>query len=437
MQDHEKQCREKIKDNYFPPHWKIGCVENLSYSSVPNKSINPLKYPDELFEYYSIPAYQEGMSPIIERGKVILSQKKIISDNTVLFGKLNPRVEKVWMINSKSSYRKIASTEWIEIYPRKSISLSFVYYLMWSDLVMPHAKRIVSGSTPSRQRVDPKRFFKIKIPIPPLKEQKKIAAVLSKIREAIEMKENLIKITQELKKSTMQYLFTSGTKNEKTKETKIGEVPESWEIYALKDLCEIKGGKRVPKGEAFSQKRTPYPYIRVVDFENMTINSKDIKYISKSVHDKINKYTISKDDLYISVAGTLGIVGTIPTNLNSAHLTENANKIIIKNKNNSSKEFLKFYLNSISIQKQVQEQKGTGGGVPKLALSKIENFILPLPKIDEQKKMATILQKIEERIGNYRNQQTNFEELFRSMLDKLMTGEIRVNNLNIDTSEIE
>ena len=429
MSNQNSSCRN------FPKDW-IKELKDICDIKHKYKSLNPQKFKEKIFEHYSIPAYQNNMIPSLEKGQDILSQKQVIQNNTVLFGKLNPRVEKVWLVKGHSKYKKIASTEWIAISPHKGVCIDFIYYVMWSNFVMPYAKSLTSGSTPSRQRIDPKQFFKINIPVPPLSEQKKIAAILSKIQQAIEAKSKLIKITQELQEMATQYLFTLGSKRENTKKTIIGEVPKSWEIYTLKEICEIKGGKRVPKGEEFSQEKTPYSYIRVTDFENMTVNLENIKFVSKSIHDRIKRYVISKDDLYISVAGTLGLVGSIPEGLNGAHLTENANKIIIKDKKKSSKEFLKFYLNGASIQKQVKEEKGSGGGVSKLALGKIENFKLPLPKINEQEEISTTLQRIDDSINNYKNQRKILSELFKTMLDKLMTGEIRVNNLKIDISKI-
>ena len=128
--------------------WKDITIGELVGERTGN--LDPSSYPDETFNYYSIPAYQEVGEPVEEVGKNIRSQKQIVEFGTVLFGKLNPRVEKVWIVDSRSSLRKIASTEWISVSVRLEIANPhFIYYLFWSDQVMPLAKALVAGSTPS------------------------------------------------------------------------------------------------------------------------------------------------------------------------------------------------------------------------------------------------------------------------------------------------
>ncbi|PHP45362.1 hypothetical protein B6V01_004455, partial [Methanosarcinales archaeon ex4572_44] len=162
----------------IPEEWGAESLKNLN--SEKKVSLNPFNFPDEIFEYYSIPAYQDFKKPSLDKGINILSQKILLKNGAVLFGKLNPRVEKVWRVQSNLHYRKIGSTEWILIVPdSKKIDSDYLYYVEWSKFVMPLAKTLVSGSTPSRQRVDPKSFYEIKIPLPPLPEQRRIAAVLS------------------------------------------------------------------------------------------------------------------------------------------------------------------------------------------------------------------------------------------------------------------
>lgn len=66
------------------------------------------------------------------------------------------------------------------------------------------------------------------------------------------------------------------------------------------DFLIVKGGKRLPKGSAFSESETPHAYIRVTDFERNSLNSERLKYISKEIHEKIHRYTIQSSDVYVS-----------------------------------------------------------------------------------------------------------------------------------------
>ena len=106
------------------------------------------------------------------------------------------------------------------------------------------------------------------------------------------------------------------------------EIPNGWEWCRLGDITSITGGKRVPVGYSLTNQNTGYKYIRVADMKQYSVRNNDVHYISKEIYSLIKNYTISKDDLYITVAGTIGVVGEIPIEFDGANLTENANKIV-------------------------------------------------------------------------------------------------------------
>ena len=70
----------------------------------------------------------------------------------------------VWRVHTSNGLRQIGSTEWLPIVPNGGIDPGFLYFLCWSEQVMHVAKGQVSGSTPSRQRVDPAAFYRIFVP---------------------------------------------------------------------------------------------------------------------------------------------------------------------------------------------------------------------------------------------------------------------------------
>ncbi|NEU23811.1 hypothetical protein G4D57_19305, partial [Vibrio parahaemolyticus] len=169
------------------------------------------------------------------------------------------------------------------------------------------------------------------------KEQQKIAEVLSTVDKKIDLIDQKIAETEKLKAGLMQKLFSEGVgvqdKNgywqahTEFQKTPMGYLPTQWSIKPLEDVCEVKGGKRLPKGETLISEKNEHPYIRVSDMYMGGVALNDIQYVPEYVVDKIKNYTISKNDLFISVAGTLGIVGKVPEQLDGANLTENADKL--------------------------------------------------------------------------------------------------------------
>jgi len=106
----------------------------------------------------------------------------------------------------------------------------------------------------------------VKIPLPPLSEQKKIARVLDKIQQAIEIQDRIIEQVRNLKKSLMQKLFTEGLYGEEQKETEIGFIPKSWKVVRLGEVAEIQQGK-TPKRKEYHDFQG-FRIIKVKDFED-------------------------------------------------------------------------------------------------------------------------------------------------------------------------
>lgn len=276
------------------------------------------------------------------------------------------------------------------------------------------------GPLPS---INAKRINSMEIPLPPLPEQRKIAEILSTVDEAIEKTDAIIQETQQLKKGLMQKLFTEGIGHTQFKETKIGRMPEGWDYDILGNVAKVKGGKRLPKGDQFAGTRTPYPYIRIVDFRNMSVATGELEYLKEKTQKSIAKYTISSSDVYISIAGTIGLVGIVPDELDGANLTENAAKICNLEKIN--KVFLAYFLSSPITQKQIDSFVGISTQ-PKLALNRIEKIQLPVPDLDEQCKIADILSEVNARIETEQAFKSELEQLMKGLMQVLLTGKVRV-----------
>ena len=162
------------------------------------------------------------------------------------------------------------------------------------------------------------------------------------------------------------------------------DLPDSWAWCRLGILCKIKGGKRVPKGDDLLDEPTPYVYLRVTDMKAGTICDFKKKYISEETFKKIANYTISKDDVYLTIAGTIGLVGFIPEKYDGMSLTENAAKLtnISINKLFLGKILTAGYFQNIFNEKRTQVAQ------PKLALERVATVLFPLPPLAEQQRIV-------------------------------------------------
>lgn len=251
------------------------------------------------------------------------------------------------------------------------------------------------------------QFSTFKIPVPPtLEEQQEIVDVLDAASEIIRLRTACIESAQELIPALFQEMFKNYENN----------------TILLSSICDIKGGKRLPSGEKLIDAKTEHPYLRVTNFKNQNIDMNNIKYITEDVYKKISRYVITTGDIYISIAGTIGLVGDIPNELNNANLTENAARLII-DKKKVNKKYLIYCLNSTFLQQQIKEAT-VGVGVPKLALSRIGTLKIYLPDIKIQEQFAQKAIEIEAYIKEQQEELENAKQMFQSLLHHAFTGEL-------------
>lgn len=318
---------------------------------------------------------------------------------------------------------------------KEGIDKKFLYYFL-SD---PHnvlGETKLHGST--MKHVTKTNMEKLPFPLPPLEEQKRIVAKIEKLMplvdEYAESYNRLQKIDNEfedkLKQSVLQYAMEGKLvkqnpsdepaselikkiENEKaelvkegkikkskklpaiTDEEKPFDIPDSWEWVRLGIISEVRGGKRVPRGMKLSETSSYCPYIRVTDMENNSVAQETLRYATKKIYEEISRYIITSEDVYFSIAGTIGKVGIVPCNLSGALLTENAARLTPYYIN---KKFM-VYLLSSPIVKNQHRKILSKVAQPKLSLIKLKRTIVPLPPLEEQKRIVLKINKLQEVIS--------------------------------------
>lgn len=195
-----------------------------------------------------------------------------------------------------------------------------------------------------------------------------------------------------------------------------------WEEKRLGDVADVLSGKRIPKGMSLSTVDTGIKYITVSDMGEKYINNENIKYINEDIEEKIKKYKVSENDIIISVAGTLGKINIVTKDFQNANLTENCDKIT--NLRGIKHKYLYMYLNSSYIQGQINSIY-TVSSQPKLALTRIRDFIINTPSLPEQTKIADFLSTVDDKIQNQQDKITHLENIKKGFLQKILSRKIR------------
>jgi len=214
------------------------------------------------------------------------------------------------------------------------------------------------------------------------------------------------------------------------------ELPEGWEYITIDSISKIFGGKRLPKGAIYTENTTEHPYIRVIDFENYSINSTNLCFIDEVIFQKIKRYTINSCDIYISIADTIGKTGTVPKALDGANLTENAAKITSLDFYDN--KLLSYFLSSTFAQTQINKFT-IFTNQPKLALFRIKKITIPFFSQPEQNELVSLIENQCGYINNFEklihNQEIRTRRLKDSILDKAFSGQLVQQDPNDEHAE--
>ena len=279
------------------------------------------------------------------------------------------------------------------------INEKFIYYYF----SMVGFIKEISGS--AQPQIIISTLNKKKIPLPPLKEQKKIAEILSTVDQKIAFVDNQIEETELLKKGLMQKLLTEGIGHTEFKDSELGRIPESWKITTLGDIFNVFVGRDL-KENSFSKIKTGTHIYPV--FSNTVDNN--------GFYGFYNFEEFSGDSLTVVGRG-IG-VGTAFTKKGGFGAI---GRLLVLFPNKKIEPH--FYTEYINFKIKIFSESS---GIPQLTGTKIKKYKCPFPPIEEQKKIAKILSTIDEKLENLKNKKESLEELKKGLMQKLLTGEVRI-----------
>ncbi len=268
-----------------------------------------------------------------------------------------------------------------------------------------HSKRLLFQNIQTTQKNINKGIVEnFLIPLPPLEEQKAIAGILSTVQSAIEKTEKVINALKNFKKSMMKHLFTYGpvaweeAEKVELKETEIGLIPKHWEVVRLGEVIKYyTPSKKLKQSDYKAFGKFPVidqgqKYIAgFYDDETMVFN-KDLPVILFGDHTRTIKYVD-----FPFICGADGL------------------KIIVP-KENFHRKYFYYALSNLNIPSRGYNRHFTI----------LREKLIPLPPLEEQQKIAQILQSIDQRVEKEEKYKNALQNLFKSLLHNLMTGKIRV-----------
>jgi len=299
---------------------------------------------------------------------------------------------------------------------RELIDIEFLFYTLKS--YSNYLKQIAGFTT--TPIIKKSTFENIKIPLPPLEEQKAIAKVLKDFDDLLENIEKQIKTLERIKKGLMNIYFTKGVFKHKTfKDTEIGRIPEGWEVGSLKDIfSEVNKNKR-----KVSIKQIDSPKFITVMLYAKGLKERIVKRIPKTqIFFKVKK----GDFIYSKIDARHGAWGFVPPNLDGG-LVSNDFPILELDKEKAYFRYIEFFLKQPKIWKKIKNFSSGSTNRQRIQPSLFLRIIkLPLPPLEEQIAIAERLKTIDDQIENLKKQKEHLQKIKKKFMDLLLTGKIRV-----------
>lgn len=296
----------------------------------------------------------------------------------------------------------------------------FLSYLLNSDMYKKLAKNGTTGLAVQNLNVSVVRNYPMITP--PIKEQQKIAEILSTVDEQIEQTDQLIEKTKELKKGLMQQLLTKGIGHTEFKHSELGEIPVEWEIKKLKDIAISKGSYGIGASATIFNEGKPR-YLRISDINNEGILLyNDIRGFDGNDY---KKYVLRTNDIVFARTGN----STGKTYLYKESDGELVYAgFLIKfsiNPDTSDSQFIFYNTQTLRYQNWVSKMSFRSGQ-PGINSIEYGELCMPVPSLDEQKKIAEILSSVDKNIEGYEQEKSQYEELKKGLMQQLLTGKKRV-----------
>jgi len=394
-----------------PEDWNVVAFEEAI-------ELNPryTKPDDGPFDYLPMDAVDENKQTIeywTEREKGNCTTTWFKNGDTV-YAKITPCTEngKIAFIQGLSTEVGSGSTEFLVFHPREGVTDErFVYYLANLPDFRSVTISLMEGST-GRQRVPSDVFKKgIKLPLPPLPEQRRIADILSTVDEQIQQTEEIIEKTEELRIGLMNEFFHTGYyDHETTDKGTLGEAPKDWDVCPLSDVATVEMGSS-PKSKYYNENGGGLPFFQANNEFGYRIPTHD-RWCSEP-----NKIAEEGDTL-VTIRGTyVGQVNVAPEKccIGRGLAAVSATEV--------DQEYL---YHQLAHREPYVKSIASGSTFDSINSTELRSLSIQVPPRDEQEKIASCLRNLQQKYTDEMEYKNKLQELKRGLMQDLLTGTVRV-----------
>ena len=299
-----------------------------------------------------------------------------------------------------------------------SLNPLFVSYFFRSDFGRRVIFPLAQGMT--RYNLSKRYFLQLEIPKPRLEEQNKIIDILSIVDESIEKTAAIIEETRQLKKGLMQKLFTEGIGHTRFKDTKIGKIPEEWEIIRFGDIVRTKQLGTTNRG--LGEKNIPL--VKMGNLQKGKVLMDDIEMVEFS--DELSSLILVNNDFLFNTRNSPELVGKVSSYRGKKKAVFDNNILRIKFIENVNSLFMGYLFNEPSFVGRLKRIVSGTTSVAAIYWKDLIKLLVPLVPIQEQSQITQIISEVDAKIEKEEATKTELEQLKKGLMQVLLTGKVRV-----------
>ena len=296
------------------------------------------------------------------------------------------------------------------------------FLLYWLQSRAAEILKLTDVANHGTRRLPTERLFALETPVPPLPEQRKIAAILSAVDEVIEKTEAVIESLQALKKAMMQELLTRGLPGRHTrfKQTEIGEVPEGWEVVELGQVATVGNGSTPSRANDDYWIGGSIPWLPTGKVNDVVVQEAD---------EFVTEKALAECPIRLLPAGTIlvAMIGQGKTRGKVAYLALpaciNQNFAYISPNKHLRSWFCFYYLH---WKYETLRASGRGSNQDALNCAIIRKFHLPLPPVHEQDAISNALASLHDAELKEYAVVGSLTVAKSALMSVLLSGELRV-----------
>lgn len=315
----------------------------------------------------------------------------------------------------------------------------YVLYTINSPHYKDHLLSLAQGGA-TREALTKETISNFEILLPPLLIQRTIASILSNYDDLIENNNRRIKILEEMAKTVYQEWFVKfrfpNHENVKMIESELGLIPEGWEVKKIKDLSiQIIDGdrsKKYPKSQDFQSDGILFLNTKTI-VENK-LNFEQANYISQEKFTEIKKGRLQKLDIVMTTRGSIGKIALFNCQYRTGII--NAQMLILRSNNDQIDQIFLYFLMCNDIFQDSIKSFSSGSAQPQIPIRDLQEINIICPSINIQKNFSKFVFPLIESIKNLQQKNDNLRKTRDLLLPKLISGEIDVENLDINTERL-